>query len=557
VFASQIRAHQTSALNGSSLYDVREIENPKGPLVLTNETPPQWTLSGLFRVGGFGDIEFVDGKINREVLSRMPAPRMINQLFVADIDGKRVIQLTRDDGIYFNPAWSPDGRSIVCASAEAQSLAGGGPNTTNIYAVDLSSGKKQVLTRGAGQKNLPSWSPDGKWIAYLSKEGVFGRQSVLLIPSTGGAAKSLSPDLDRSIISFAWYPDSHSIVVVYRDGLTSPIARIDIRTGRVQYVSGTELASRDKATVSQTGTIAWQQEDEATFGVIHVLPPSGQSSDILVNLNPQLLRWKLGVQEVIRWQNGRGDEMEGILLKPVDYRPNHKYPLIVDAYPDQVAAFRGWALGGNQAWASKGYAVFWPSARAPHDWMNWFKSKEYDQAAKGPKGWDITVDDVMSGVDELIHRGIVDPGRIGLFGFSNGAAIVDQLVTRTNRFKCAVSVAASLSIDWSLPFFLWTMDPLVPQVSGVTPWQDPESYIELSAIYRLDKVNTPMLLADGDNDGSFLLESIEMYNGLRYLGKDVVFLRYPGQGHGFRGDAMRDFWERETSFFAKFLGEAN
>lgn len=75
----------------------------------------------------------------------------------------------------------------------------------------------------------------------------------------------------------------------------------------------------------------------------------------------------------------------------------------------------------------------------------------------------------------------------------------------------------------------------------------------LSAIYRLDKVSTPLLLADGDNDGLFLLGEIGMYNGLRYLKKDVVLLRYANQGHGFEGGAMRDFWERENAFFDKYL----
>jgi len=79
------------------------------------------------------------------------------------------------------------------------------------------------------------------------------------------------------------------------------------------------------------------------------------------------------------------------------------------------------------------------------------------------------------------------------------------------------------------------------------------AYTELSVVYRLNKVTTPMLLADGDDDGFFLLGGVEMYNGLRFLGKDVTFLRYPNQGHGFTGNAMKDFWERENAFFAHYL----
>jgi len=87
----------------------------------------------------------------------------------------------------------------------------------------------------------------------------------------------------------------------------------------------------------------------------------------------------------------------------------------------------------------------------------------------------------------------------------------------------------------------------------LNPWDNPTDYIALSAVLHVNKVTTPMLLADGDDDGDFLLDSIEMYNGLRWFGKEVVLLRYPGQGHGFTGWALQDFWERESAFFDKYL----
>ena len=92
-----------------------------------------------------------------------------------------------------------------------------------------------------------------------------------------------------------------------------------------------------------------------------------------------------------------------------------------------------------------------------------------------------------------------------------------------------------------------------PFEGGVSPWDDPAAYVKLSAVFHLKSVATPMLLASGDNDGDFLLGMIELYNGLRWLAKDVTLLRYPGQGHGFNGAAMKDFWERETAFFDERL----
>ncbi len=207
---------------------------------------------------------------------------------------------------------------------------------------------------------------------------------------------------------------------------------------------------------------------------------------------------------------------------------------------------------GNQLWAARGYAVFLPTARAPHFWMGFIKSDSYTQAGKGPKGWDLTVDDIMSGVDEIIRRGIADPNRMGLYGFSNGGGIVNYLVTRTSRFKCAVSVAGAMS-DWVRQALSHSDSGVTAFEGGTSLWDDPDAYIQLSPVFHLNKVATPMLLADGDRDGQFLLDTIEMYNGLRQLGREVTFLRYPNQGHGFTGSAMKDFWERANAFFDKYL----
>jgi dipeptidyl aminopeptidase/acylaminoacyl peptidase len=175
---------------------------------------------------------------------------------------------------------------------------------------------------------------------------------------------------------------------------------------------------------------------------------------------------------------------------------------------------------------------------------------------KGPQGWDVAVDDIMSGVDEVIRKGYADPERMGLMGFSNGGGIVDYLVTATDRFKAAVSVAPVIP-DWLTLFYTYTMSD-APAFAGTnkTPWDDLDGYVKLSAVYHLPNVKTPMLLAVGDEDRHFLLGILEMYNGLRWLGKDVTLLRYPGQGHGFSGASMKDFWQRETAFFDKYLKPA-
>jgi len=555
VFSSRRPAKSGSIVHGSDTAPVTE-RTPGRPLVLTGNTPREWTMSGVFAHASGGLSQGIERwKNGYPVLTNAIAgqPAEVNQLFTVNITTKATTQLTTDDAWYFSPDWSPDGKTIICASYEGRSVVGYGPDTSNIYGINVATATKSAVTTGPGAKTMPVWSPDGRFIAYrVHHGGLMGERSVSVIPATGGNSVEVTSRLDRSIFEFEWEPDSKSIVANYRDGVVSRLARIDVPTGGVvSLVEAEDAGRRGSLTISGSGTAAWEQSDPSSPAVIRVLPGGAAVSFAVIEVNPQVKEWALGQQEVVRWKNHRGDDMEGVLIKPLGYQEGHRYPLIVDGYPGQMDGFKGNLMLMNQAWASKGYAIFWPDPRSPHTWENPFKSAAFDQAGKGPKGWDVAVDDVLSGIDELISRDIVDSDRIGLSGFSNGSAVVNYLVTRTNRFKCAVSASPAMT-DWIRPSLLDTGAAVAPFDGGVTVWDDPEGYVQLSAVFFLNKVRTPMLLAVGDEDPS-LLDSIEMYNGLRQFGQDVTLLRYPKQGHGFTGAPLDDFLQRESSFFETCL----
>jgi len=553
VFASQLAIGSSERQTQRETSSEQPQSNTEKPLVLTASTPPELAISGVFSHGFSGEVFWASWeKPEPKTNADSPPVQRINQLFIVDVRTKVVRRLTNDEVGYFNPDWSPDGKEIIAASTAAASPTVFVAKDSPIYAIDVASGaKRPLVTTASGDKRLPTWSPDGQHLAFLAG-GYSGRQALYLVPRDGGNPIRIASKLDRDIYTFHWLPDSKSVSILVKDGLSEPILSFEVETGEAGKINETKEAGRNFLTVSRSGDLVWQQSDIFNNNVIRFRPAQSKFSYALVDLNPQAKDWDLGSQKVMRWKNSRGHEIEGMLILPPDYQPGKRYPLILDCYPGMTNSFKASPYGANYAWAARGYVVFNPSARAPHVWIDPFKSKEYDEAAKGPTGWDITFDDVMSGVDELIHEGIVDPDRMGLFGFSNGGAIADYLVTKTGRFKCAV-VDAAVWPDWFRPLLLEGYAGVPEFAGGTTPWNDPEGYIRLSSVFHLDKVTTPMLLADGDNDGDFLLGMIEIYNGLRFLRKEVTFVRYPGQAHALTGWALKDFQQRTMDFFDMHL----
>jgi dipeptidyl aminopeptidase/acylaminoacyl peptidase len=535
VFSSRLRTgHDKRSRVASSVGNGNKSSNQSRnasrvtPLTVTDASPPGLALSGLFR-GSMVPLPY------------SLAPTGASQLFAVDITSKHVEQLTKCDNDCFNPDWSPDGRQIVFASIIDQAH-----EESDIYTLDIKSRQTTKLTKGPQHKRLPTWSPDGKWIAYLSGER-FGLDSLEVIPSTSRDYVSTPVPLDRNVFAYSWSPDARSVVFSFQDGVSVPIARVSVPDGKIARLTDSDVFC-NPFSVSPNGGLIWVQSTNESPSVVYAADSEGHHPHVLLDINPQAAEWALGSQEVVRWRNNEGDEIEGILIKPLDYHIGRLYPLIVDLYPGQVNGFYGDVMLGNQALASKGYAVFFPNERTPATWENPVKGKSYNEAARGPEGIEVMMDDLMTGIDAVIARGVVDPDRMCLYGFSNGGGAVTLALTRTSRFKCAVSTSG-VAADWAFSFFMSESSFFPDLLGGRTPWDDPDAYIKLSPVFHVNKITTPLLLVVGDEEESEVVMVVELYNGLRYLRRNVTLLRYPVEGHGFSGAALKDYWRRVDDFF--------
>jgi dipeptidyl aminopeptidase/acylaminoacyl peptidase len=245
--------------------------------------------------------------------------------------------------------------------------------------------------------------------------------------------------------------------------------------------------------------------------------------------NPQQSEYLWPTAELIRWKSYQGVDLEGIVYKPENYDPAKKYPLLVYYYElngDNLHNYRSPAPTASTInpteYASAGYLVFIPDIRYKPGYP-----------AKG------AYDCIMSGTDYLLKHYSIDSTRMGLQGQSWGGYQTAQLITMTNRYKAAMAGApvsnmfsAYGGIRWGSGLNRQFQYESTQSRIGATIWERPDLYIENSPLFHLPKVNTPLLVMANDKDGAVpWYQGIELYTGLRRLGKPCWMLNYNDDDH--------------------------
>ena len=548
--ASRAIGNQDNPKRNGNDVDVR------GPIVLTKSTPHSATLSGVMgeRVVASGVPEVRRAK-TISLRDFEPGTEYWNQLFEIDLLRHAVRQLTSAPKNYFHPAHAPDGVRLAVIAMEG-SLTDLGDQNVALIEWNLTNDTERIIRADSRIKYKPRWSSSSNTIAYLSLGDLFDKPVVDLMDANTGDFLHRVSKFDRHIYDFAILSDAApekraSIVVRYKDGVSTKLGLLDAEAGKIEDLSGkSSLPHRVTSfSVAANGQLIWRQTDPTHLTTI-IHATVGSPPEILKRLNGEAKAFALGEVKTVSWRDKFGRTKEGSVLLPSNYDASRRYPVIVDVYPQRDGADWSNPIASNYAWASWGFVVFRPAPRAPHAWVNPWKSFEKREEAMRSKGWELATDDVESGLDELVRQGIADPNAICLYGHSNGGAVVAQLIGQTDRFACAVIVAPAMTNWVRFPLLNPEFDDWIERWAGGVALENAvDEYIALSPVFRLQNVTTPVLIAVGDNDRSFLLNSVEVYNRLRQNNAEVTLLRYPNQGHIFRGDALEDFWTRVRAFF--------
>ena len=465
---------------------------------------------------------------------RGPLPKGYSQIFVIDAElGGTPRQVTSGDYSHGDPEWSADGQRIFFSGirkpdAEYQE------NDSEVYVVDLKTLEIKALTDRKGPDYGPVVSPDGKWIAYTGyddKDYTSHLSDMYLMDTAGGSKRTLCGHLPNSPGDICWAEDGSGVYYLMAEKgesnfyFVSVDGKIRKVTSGVQYIAGLSVSRTGRAaavvsTFYQPGAIA-------TFTL---LKPAEIKT--IVDVNTDLLDGiKLGEVEELWYKSSDGWDIQGWLIKPAEFDPAKKYPLLLWIHGGPWAMYN---VAFNWEWqnfAAKGYAVLYTNPRGSTGYgQDFVNGIQHSYPGKD-------FDDLMAGVDTALAKGFIDKDNLFVCGGSGGGVLTAWIVGHTDRFRAAVSMRPV--INWHS--FVGTTDGhMWYRQFKKYPWEDPLEYAVRSPLHYVANVTTPTMVMTGEADlRTPIGQSEEYYRALKLLKKDTLLVRMPEEYHGWRRPSHR------------------
>ena len=487
-------------------------------------------------------------------------PREYKHIWVINVsDSKNPVKVTDgrfDDGMIF---WSPDGTQIGFVSNRT----GDDDNNdnTDIWAVSSRGGPVRQITTNVGsdgsimwaEDTFPCWSRDGKYIAYHSTSepnNMYKLTRLWVIPASGGKPRCLSESLDRSVGTIVWARDSQSVYALVPDKARVHLYNFSLGDGKISKIFAGENRLSEIALSGDNRFFATIFEDNEHPGEICTMSPDDNRLVQRTRLNKELLdQLFLSKTERIQFKNPDGQTVEGFVLKPPDFDPGKKYPLILEIHGGPQGTDGNSFSPDGQLYAANGYIVLWVNYRGSSDygeaWQeaiagNWY-FKEYD--------------DLMAAVDFICRQEYVDSKRLGATGASYGGIMTAWIVGHTDRF--AAAVAERFIVDNFSSFGVDDTPEEYEKDFGL-PYEEKNFslYRKTSPILYLANCRTPILLIQCLEDHRCPLpQALQFYMGLKKLKKaEVQLVLYPRESHGIREIPHRaDRLTRIVAWFDKYL----
>ena len=469
-------------------------------------------------------------------------------LYLYDIATKKLEKLTTDKNVEEeDPAWSPDGQWVAYSSNHDEDPDRSYNGDIFVVASKADSAAKKLTVWSGPDGGRLAWSPDSKSIAYTEgakPELALYSQAKPAVVTLDGKVTYLATKLDRSVNEPCFMPDGKVMYLVGDDRSEYP-AELDLSgDGAHRLLAGEGTTSSWECVA---GHVVVSHSDDMHMPELFAL--EGGSMRKLTSVNDALLaELNLVPSENFTSISKDGNEVHGLLTKPLGYKAGDKVPTILFIHGGPNGQDAHTFAFERQWFAAHGYAEINVNYRGSSG-----RGQAYSQAIFADWG-NKEVVDLLGAVDEVVKMGVADPNKLGIGGWSYGGILTDYTSASDGRFKGAISGAGMAA-----PLSFFGVDEYINQYAyelGL-PWKAKDLYIKLSyPLLEADKrMHTPTLYMGGTNDFNVpLIGGEQMYQTLKALKVPTELIVYPGQFHGFtRPSFIKDRYERWLAWYDHYV----
>ena len=455
----------------------------------------------------------------------LTAPRSAH-LWRVPVEGGKAERLTKGAESIDGFVVSPDGKTVALEVLPLPHTGEGIRSTIRL--LDLSTGETRALVSELAVSPL-RFSPDGRYLAFgrsRGREPGFHPSGVFLKPIDGGETVDVTAGIDRSLRGMAWLPDGDSILVggtnlsaraLWHQPLEGAARRLEL--GDIH--PGSPVTGRD-------GTAVFVGREVHRASELYTMQSDTWRPRRVTRFNDALAEKKLGRVETVVWDGPDGFEQNGVLVFPPDAGSGErrKYPLVLSIHGGPMGASVEAFNTFNHMMAARGWLVFSPNYRGSSTQGDAFQSAVINDAGDGPGR------DVMSGVEVLKERGIVDETRVAVSGWSYGGYMTAWLTAHYDGWTVAMAGAAVT--DWFDWYSMADMNTWAGFGLDGSPWLNDNAmnYWRQSPMAYAHRIRTPTLILSNTGDERVTVsQSYKLYHALKDNGVEVQFVAYPVPGH--------------------------